>query len=241
MLPAATVGIALVLRAIGNSQSQESTRSSLEWILRSPWVAWCFALGVIAAVAIAVFQTVAAYRKHTYDPTWVLKYQDKFDAMEEKERPIAARLLLNGLKEKDYLSQIGAKRKELSDIDPVLDFFEDLGFYVKGVQISPEVAHHHFYHWIRGYYQASRDYIDPWRDKEPARWEHLAYLFEITFEVEKEIEKRIERETGRRGGQQENLEEFLLEEIGESHEATRSLVRIWKRVLEAWYKAGATE
>ena len=72
----------------------------------------------------------------------------------------------------------------LDKIDDVLDFFEDVGFYVNGGQISPEIAHHHFYHWLRMYWQASIDYVEAWRKRESARWNHIDALFEITSEVE---------------------------------------------------------
>src|SRR4029077_8270466 len=88
------------------------------------------------------------YRKRKYDPTWTLKYQEMFDGM-TKERAEAARTIL---KNKSSLSKVEEMRDELSLIDPVLDFFEDIGFYMRGDVISPETAHHHFYHWIRGYH-----------------------------------------------------------------------------------------
>lgn len=78
------------------------------------------------------------------------------------------------------------------------------------------MAHHHFYHWLRGYYQSSRDYIDAWQRKEPARWEHLTDLFAITSEVEEEVEKK----SGRSGARQEDLDTFLLEEMGDVEEET---------------------
>jgi hypothetical protein len=96
----------------------------------------------------------------------------------KRARSKAARLL------KDNQGKLRRTDPELADIDEVLDFLEDLGFYLYGDQITPEVAHHHFYHWIRGYYLASRDYIGAWQAKEPTRWERVAELFENTNTIE---------------------------------------------------------
>ena len=81
---------------------------------------------------------------------------------------------------------------ELSDIEDVLDFLEDLGFYTFGDQITPEVAHHHFYHWVRGYYNAARDYIEWEQENEPAGWEYVKELAEVMYQVEVERSRRWE-------------------------------------------------
>ena len=60
-----------------------------------------------------------------------------------EERAVAAKAILDF---KGRLANLEQNRDELSVIDDVLDFFEDVGFYERGDQISPEVAHHHFYH-----------------------------------------------------------------------------------------------
>ncbi len=217
---ASSVGLVMLasLAAVITALSRIETRtqpsqvpSALENFFSSPWTSIAIIAFAIVLV-IAILQTVEKYHRLTYDPTWALRYQEMFDEMAEKERPAAAKVLLKGLKESGYLSHIDTKRKELSDIDDVLDIFEDIGFYVKGAQISPEVAHHQFFHWIRGYYETARgEYIAAWRNpnKEPARWENLGYLFEITSEVEREISRKY----GQCAPPQEDLEKFLLEEI----------------------------
>jgi hypothetical protein len=70
------------------------------------------------------------------------------------------------------------------EVEAVLDIFEDIGFYVMHDEISAEVAHHHFYHWIRGYVQTASDYIESYRREEPAAYEHCKYLLEKTAAVE---------------------------------------------------------
>jgi hypothetical protein len=101
---------------------------------------------------------------------------------------------------------------EFADIDDVLDFLEDVGLYQRADHISPELAHHHFFHWTRGYWQAARTYIQAWRRKEPARWNHVEELFETICDIE----------LNEHGGKCEqlwlsdaDLDDFLRQEIGD--------------------------
>ena len=45
--------------------------------------------------------------------------------------------------------------------------------------------HQHFYHWIRGYYSATQEYIQTVQNKEPAQWDHIKRLSELTSSVER--------------------------------------------------------
>jgi hypothetical protein len=170
-----------------------------------PW-SWIALGGFLVALAIAALRTWEEYRRTTYDPTWALKFQERFDNMwVTKDRQNAARVLRD---QKANLSKIDDDRFDLSPIDEVLDFFEDIGFYTFGRHISPEAAHHHFFHWIRGYYENALPYITAWRAKEAARWGRLSWLYLVT----KELEARAEKKSGRAGAQ-EDLATFLEEEI----------------------------
>ena len=133
--------------------------------------------------------------------------------MEKQERKKAATCLRQ---HKNYLNDLKNHEKELDDIDDVMDFFEDIGFYMCGDQVSPEVAHHHFYNWIRGYWQASEKYVNAWRAKEPARWNHIEKLFHTVTEIEvsegSTPKERLVLEP-------DKLDEFLDDEIGETETA----------------------
>jgi hypothetical protein len=59
-----------------------------------------------------------------------------------------------------------------------------VGFYAEADQISREVAHHHLYHWIRGYWFAAQPYIDEKQRGEGTWWDHLSILYEETAEIE---------------------------------------------------------
>jgi hypothetical protein len=163
---------------------------------------WIIGGGIVGVVLLAC-QARAEYKHRTYDPTWAFRFDDRFyDVKFKTIRFKAAKILKNNQ------GKLRRTEKNLDDIDEILDFLEDIGFYAQGDQITPEVAHHHFYHWIRGYYLAARDYIEAWQTKaqEPPRWEHIKELFEITSEIEDESEGKT-RLSG------EEISEFLDEEI----------------------------
>lgn len=160
----------LIQQQTGQSQFNSDLRRLVPWAL----------IGLGLGFIFIVLQAWLEYRRRTHDPTWILQFQKTFDNMTE-ERKIAALCLTQ---HKDHLNDLKKYEKELEDIDDVLDFFEDIGFYMRGDQISPEVAHHHLYHWIRGYWQASEKYVKAWQAKEPARWNHLEMLFETITEIE---------------------------------------------------------
>jgi hypothetical protein len=143
-------------------------------------IPWWIIIGGILGVVLLGYQAYAEYKLRTYDPTWAYKFDERFYGDEIKNARAKAATIL-----KSNQGKLRRTNPELDDIDNILDFFEDVGFYVHGDQITPEVAHHHFYHWIRGYYLASRDYIEAWQTTEP-RWEYVAKLFKTTHQIENE-------------------------------------------------------
>jgi hypothetical protein len=147
--------VALCFTAFGLAESQRLQPGIAHLTL------WLF-LGLLAAAALLVIQMYLEYRRRTYDPTWVLKLQDMWES-KEKIRAVASRVIRDN---RDKLSKIKEHETLLCPIDDALDMLEDVGFYMHGDQISPEVAHHHFYHWISGYWCAAHDYIKAWQVKE---------------------------------------------------------------------------
>lgn len=151
----------------------------IAWLLKGSNILY-IVLPACVLLVLLVAKTCFQYQNRTYDPMWALRFQTIFDDMQGKRQKAAQALLKHNGDRKN----VDAHMSELSDVDDVLDFFEDIGFYVKGGQISAEVAHHHFYHWIRGYWKASRNYIEACQEFEPARWVHICDLFETTCEIE---------------------------------------------------------
>jgi hypothetical protein len=168
--------------------------------------------GIIAAV-IGLIATFIRYRYMTYNPTWGLKYSELFKSL-GLQRSLAARAL-KGLS--DQAPETGNQTK-IVELDDVLDVLDDIGLYVKGEQISPELAHHYFYYWLRGYYQAAKVYIDRRRASEPSRWSHLSFLVRVT--------RQANSFWGKDELSPERLEAFLDEEIlEEDRRRIRSIER----------------
>jgi hypothetical protein len=151
------------------------------WLLKGSNVLY-IAMPAIVIALIVVAKSWSQYQNRTYDPTWALRFQAVFDGMGARRKKAADCLLRRH--DGDSSSNDGPNSESLVDVDDVLDFFEDIGFYVSGGQISAEVAHHHFYHWIRGYWKASRDYIGARRQLEPGIWSHVGKLFDTTWDIE---------------------------------------------------------
>jgi hypothetical protein len=153
--------------------------------------------GLLLGFVFVVWQTWAQYRKHTYDPELMLYYQKTWDEAASK-RQSATKMFLAHLQTRGSGNvdpgDFRYVKPTLQPIDDVLDILDDIGFYMTGDQISPEVAHQHFYYWIRGYWCATRTYIEDCRREEPAQWRHLAILFEETTKIEGSIVGRDPRQ-----------------------------------------------
>lgn len=192
-LPAAAlIGGAKDLGFLGNANKSSFPIPTIFW--------------VISAVIgfLLILRAFSEYRQRTYDQTWITHFKVEFDEDTMKQ---ARHLASNTMKQ--FQGRLRTENSQLKDIDGVLDFFDELGFYVIGDQISPEVAHQSFYYWIRGYYTAARDYLEYYQSKESTTWEHIKPLYELTHEVERTASK------GQFVGSlsAEKLNEFLDDEI----------------------------
>ena len=173
-------------------------------------IAWIVAVSsfiiAIILIGLLLFKTTLEYRFRTYDPATVLPLDRQFfNDMKEKQSKAAAICLqrLNNTQWKDI--------KSVDDVDEVLDFLTDVGFYLRGGQISDEVAHHHFFHWIRGWYCALESYIKYFAEKnnEDAPYRDVEALFQRTARVEMRYEKHKTMLTN------DDLIEFLETELAE--------------------------
>jgi hypothetical protein len=149
----------------------------------NPAMLWV--LLVVLAVLLGL-QMTAEYRRRTYDPTWMFKFDEDFnsDDMRHKRSKAAEDIKNNQTR----LTDDDFKSPELDD---VLDFFEGVGFLMQGDEMTPEVAHHAFHYWIHGYYVAAREYIETTQNKRPMQWECVKGLFELTSEVEDERRRKL--------------------------------------------------
>jgi hypothetical protein len=162
--------------------------------------------GGIFLVGFICLRNYLEYHRLIYDPHWAMNFQDRFDGATMKDARVRAAQAL--LANKADLTHI--ENEALADVDDVLDFFEDVGLYQRADHISPELAHHHFFHWTRGYWQAAKPYVEAWRVKEPARWNHVEELFDTSCDLE------LKEQGGTREGlrlSDSALDEFLQQEI----------------------------
>jgi hypothetical protein len=118
------------------------------------------------------------YQRQIYDPTLVLNYQDRWDHM-KVERADAAKAIKSYLECRDW-----CEVEDRRVVEDILDFWEDVGFYMSAGRMGERVVYHHFYHWMILYYQGLREYISVERKKEKTGWEHVKPMVDIMMEIE---------------------------------------------------------
>ncbi len=169
-------------------------------------VFWLLISSAVLGFVLLIFQWYAEYRRRTYDPTWAIELDDRFNCREMRVvRAKAARELVSSQ------GRLRDSTVRLHSLDMVLDFFEDLGFYLIGDQVTPEVAHHGFYFWLRGYYSVARSYIEQTQAGDATMWERVAPLFDVLHEVELERSKGKAQKYFDGSG----IDEFLSEEVAQ--------------------------
>lgn len=156
-------------------------------------------------ILVVIMQVSFVFNRRTHDPELVLKYQKMWDDMKH-DRKLAAKTILEN---KAHLSDIKHHQKRLEKIDPVIDVLDDLGFYESGGQLSAEVIHHHFYPWLSGYYESTKDYTKE-QMKTHGWWGYIEEIFKKTAEIEeKKTRRKIEPKFLSSSG---DLNDFLEEE-----------------------------
>ncbi len=159
--------------------------------------------GVVAVVLFPVLlvllfcKTWLEYQRRRYDPSLIWMFQKEFDALEGKRKEAAAvcfDFLQWELDEKDETKRWAkTEAGNRLAVEPVLDFFEDVGFYLTGDQFSDDVTHHNFFHWIRGWYSVLNPYIEYYQSAkgEKAAYTHVENLYRRTAEIERRYSKSL--------------------------------------------------
>ena len=171
---------------------------------------------VIFIVFIATLSSLSykAHIKKTYDPTLVREFEKEFFYEMPKQRSRAAGVLLLYSKKQDWKAI-----SNVSDIEPIFDFFDTIGFYFYGVQLSDRVIHQSFYHWIVLYYQTGNFYIKEarkGRDGENAVWEFVNPLVAAIVRIE--AKKQNDCEVTQLTLTPEKYRKYLIDELGEDEE-----------------------
>jgi hypothetical protein len=157
----------------------------------------CIWIGIVVAiilVAVLVPKAMLEYRRKTFEYDLISKYDEKFENLDPARQKAAkvCKDYLNfnksGIDEVSKWEFIG--KHDRSRVEPILDFFEDLGFYLQGDQFSDLIVHHYFHHWIRGYYSVLKSYIDLYRKEsgDKSAYIHIEPLFQRVSVIEQKYE-----------------------------------------------------
>ena len=128
-----------------------------------------------------LLQTWKIYLEKTFDPeiSWHLwgDWQDKEIRI---QRGVAAKACLEYIKQPDNGRRNWEIVKDRKALEDILDLFEDVGFFMKGHQLSDEMAQHYFGHWIIIYWMGgASDYVSNRRKGiEKSTWAHVEHAFE---------------------------------------------------------------
>jgi hypothetical protein len=130
------------------------------------WLNWLTALGALVAAVAALWQ--ARGLKISLRVETLGRLIDRLDSIEyQDKRKKAAESCLTNLE----------SRNPAVEVEDVLDFLEDVAFFVHTGALTPKAAWHGFYHWIRGYCQASERYIAERQSAEPEVYKELLWLY----------------------------------------------------------------
>jgi hypothetical protein len=136
---------------------------------------WVLVGGGCLGLLIVALQTFLNYKKSKYDVSLALQYSDIFFDEDFNPKRFAAASVVRAAMDWDVETRKG---ENLLNAEPVLDVLEDLGFFLKNGQISDEVVHHFFSHWIQIYIQPIEWWLLELREKRDTKYNHLLSLFD---------------------------------------------------------------
>ena len=121
---------------------------------------------VLAVSILGVGLTALAVVNHARDSTEsrTREFQREFTALEARRKKAAAFLLEQGGRQ--------------DDVDPVLDFFEDVGYALKRGNVTTGEVYQNFDVWIQGYWRACFDYVLAKQKEDADIWCHVFPLYE---------------------------------------------------------------
>jgi hypothetical protein len=136
--------------------------------------------------ALMVIRTYLEFQRRTFDVSTILPLVQQYESAGMEARwTLGAKKALEIVQRHNWRSI-----DHIADVEPVLDFLEDVGLQLARNQISDELAHHYFFPAIQTYYWALRDYIEQERKtRGMATWEYIEPLFERTFLIERKKDK----------------------------------------------------
>ena len=106
------------------------------------------------------------------------------------------------------LQQNNKTDEQYEEAEPILDFFEKLGLFVRRGALDKEFVWHTFFHWFHGYWSATKDYVEQRNKKNKAVYKDVIYLSKCLVDLEKKNggEKELKKS-------EEGLKKFLETEV----------------------------
>jgi len=146
---------------------------------------YSFILLAVLGLAVAVLAAYNGFREKSF--ALLDRYEERFFERMEKKRKDAALFLL------------GRNPEGSDDLEDILDFFQaPIAQKTIDQHLEDKEVYSYFYHWIRLYWQAAKDYVQRYREDEPETWQDLETLYHIVTDcAERDIKEGIKK--GKRG------------------------------------------
>ena len=136
---------------------------------------WITAVGTILLVLVTAIAFCHQSRQNRFalGIDLLLKLDDRFNTMRASRQNAATYL-----KEKQGIrTGIDVSIKDLEhDLDEVLDFFDQLGYFLKRSALERGAVWSAFYDQVHHWYCNAKDYMTPQRQGDPTIWENFEYL-----------------------------------------------------------------
>ena len=176
----------------------------------SDWTRDAIITSVIITLGLLFWKWRLECRSRAYDKELAQRFSKEWESESTLRKRYFAVKALEALRDED-LADDEAHAGVLRDVDDLLDVLEDLGLYVKEAGLSPELVHHLFYYWIRGYWLTTRDYVETCRKQDPREWENIEVLFKTVpdVEVRKDAHARKEELAWKHADRNDFLEDQL--------------------------------
>ena len=171
-----------------------------------------FGLIILGALCVIV-QTRKRYQAITYNSELILALVEIFEENLQDQRAIAAKSCFEFFTSNDgNWSLIKSQRPNARLIEDILNLFDDLGFYLHFNQISDELVHHYFGHFVLLYWLAGSDaYVREYRAREPAAYIYVEDLYKSVRRVEAILLRSDAR--GVEDHFKRNIQEYLRDEF----------------------------
>jgi len=175
---------------------------------------YLFLVLVILGLGVAILAAYNGFRQKSF--ALLDRYEERFFERMGKKRKNAALFLL------------GQNPQGCADLEDILDFFQaPIAQKTIDQHLEDREVYSYFYHWIRLYWQAAKDYVDRYREDEPEAWQDLETLYHIVTDcAERDVEAGIKKGTRRERREEEITltEEKIRRQLEQEAEWTNQLV-----------------